>query len=127
MPLAATRWPLAFHGSAKEVVRESILAGLVQNIGILALIQQLGPSYQSLLSHVRSHGVSLLQYELDTLGFDHLVLSARLLSHWGLPAGLCAAISIPPDEDRIADLTKSEQSTLSGPTIRLEKVRDNTG
>lgn len=89
---------------------EPFLAGLVQNIGILALIQQLGPSYQTLLSHVQSHGVSLLQYELDTLGFDHLVLSARLLSHWGLPAGLCAAISVPPNEDRIAELNKSEQT-----------------
>jgi len=89
---------------------EPFLAGLVQNIGILALIQQLGPSYQTLLTHVRSHGVSLLDYELDTLGFDHLVLSARLLSHWGLPPGLCAAISVPPAEERIAQLSKSEQT-----------------
>lgn len=89
---------------------EPFLAGLVQNIGILALIQQLGPTYQSLLTHVRAHGVPLLQYELDTLGFDHLVLSSRLLSYWGLPAGLCAAISVPPDENRIAELNKSEQT-----------------
>ena len=26
---------------------------------------------------------------------DHLVLSARLLSHWGLPPGLCAALRPP--------------------------------
>src|SRR5262245_20572126 len=79
---------------------EAFLAGLVQDIGILALIQQLGPSYQKLLGHVQSHGGSLLARELDTLGFDHLVLSARLLGHWGLPPGLCAAISVPPDEAR---------------------------
>jgi GGDEF domain-containing protein len=42
------------------------------------------------------------------LGFDHLVLSARLLSHWGLPADFCAAISVPPDEKRINDLTQQE-------------------
>ncbi|HMC12705.1 MAG TPA: HDOD domain-containing protein [Pirellulaceae bacterium] len=89
---------------------EPFLAGLVQDIGVLALIQQLGLSYQRLLSHVQSRGGSLLARELDTLGFDHLVLSARLLGHWGLPPGLCAAISIPPDEDRIDDLTKDERT-----------------
>ncbi|NJS40292.1 MAG: HD domain-containing protein, partial [Rhodobacteraceae bacterium] len=72
----------------------------------IALIQRLGPPYQQLLSHVQTQGGSLLDRELDTLGFDHLVLSARLLAHWGLPPGLCAAISVPPDESRIDDLTK---------------------
>ncbi len=89
---------------------EPFLAGLVQDIGSLALIQQLGPTYQNLLSHIRSHGGSLLEFELDTLGFDHLVLSARLLAHWGLPAGLCAAISIPPEERRVSELTASERT-----------------
>jgi HD-like signal output (HDOD) protein/GGDEF domain-containing protein len=89
---------------------EAFLAGLVQDIGILALIQQLGPPYQKLLSHVQTYGGSLLDRELETLGFDHLVLSARLLSHWGLPAGLCAAISLPPDEDRIGELTRDERT-----------------
>src|SRR5262245_35223413 len=43
---------------------EAFLAGLVQDIGTLVLIQQLGPSYQGLLSHVQSHGGSLLAREL---------------------------------------------------------------
>src|SRR5262249_23956881 len=66
---------------------EPFLAGLVQDIGILALVQQLGEPYLRLLSHVQSHGGSLLERELEMLGFDHLILSARLLMHWGLPAG----------------------------------------
>jgi GGDEF domain-containing protein len=89
---------------------EAFLAGLVQDIGVLALVQQLGPSYQQLLSHVQSHGGSLLARELDTLGFDHLVLSARLMGHWGLPSGLCAAISVPPDEARIDELSLNERT-----------------
>src|SRR3954464_7603140 len=39
---------------------EPFLAGLVQDIGVLALIQQLGRPYQELLSHVQTHGGSLL-------------------------------------------------------------------
>jgi GGDEF domain-containing protein len=82
----------------------------VQDIGVLALIQQLGPTYQKLLEHVQSCGGSLLSCEIDTLGFDHLVLSARLLTHWGLPAGLCAAVSVPPVKERIEELTGNERT-----------------
>jgi HD-like signal output (HDOD) protein/GGDEF domain-containing protein len=87
---------------------EAFLAGLIQDIGALVLLKELGPSYEQLLNHAQTHGCSLLECELDTLGFDHLVLSARLLSHWGLPAEFCAAISVPPDENRIADLSDRE-------------------
>jgi HD-like signal output (HDOD) protein/GGDEF domain-containing protein len=89
---------------------EAFLAGLVQDIGVLALIQQLGPSYAKLLERVQSFGGSLIDCELDTLGFDHLVLSARLLTHWGLPGALCAAISVPPAKERIEELTGSERT-----------------
>src|SRR4029079_8447270 len=85
---------------------EPFLAGLVQDIGVLALIQQFGEAYMKLLSPVQMHRGSLLERRVETLGFDHLILSARLLGHWGLPAGLCAAISIAPSEDRINELTK---------------------
>src|SRR5438067_3375991 len=89
---------------------EPFLAGLVQDIGVLALIQQLGPVYEKLLERVQACGGSLIDCELDTLGFDHLVLSSRLLAHWGLPAGLCAAISVPPVKERIEELTGSERT-----------------
>jgi HD-like signal output (HDOD) protein len=89
---------------------EPFLAGLVQDIGVLALIQQLGQPYLTLLDHVHESGRRLDAAELEVLGFDHLVLSARLLLHWGLPAGLAAAISVPPDERRILELTARERT-----------------
>jgi HD-like signal output (HDOD) protein/GGDEF domain-containing protein len=88
---------------------EAFIAGLVQDIGVLALIQQLGPSYQKFLVQVRQLGGNLLDRELETLGFDHMVLSSRLLQHWGLPTGLCAAVATPPDETRIAALDDCER------------------
>lgn len=89
---------------------EAFLAGLVQDIGVLALIQQLGSVYEKLLEHAQTCGGSLIDRELDTLGFDHLVLSARLLTHWGLPAGLCAAIAVPPALDRVEELAAKERT-----------------
>jgi HD-like signal output (HDOD) protein/GGDEF domain-containing protein len=89
---------------------EPFLAGLVQDLGVLALVQQLGEPYLKLLDHVQLSGGRLDTVELEMLGLDHFVLSARLLLHWGLPAGLAAAISVPPDERRIYELTKREQA-----------------
>jgi HD-like signal output (HDOD) protein/GGDEF domain-containing protein len=81
---------------------EAFTAGLVQDIGILALVQQLGAPYQQFLAHAREHGGNLLDHELETLGFDHLVLSSRLLRHWGFPEPFCALIGLPPTENRVS-------------------------
>lgn len=88
---------------------EPFIAGLIQDIGMLALVQQLGESYLQFIDHVQTHGGSLLDRELDSLGFDHIVLSSRLLAHWGLPQSLCSAIAVPPDESRIAELPAGER------------------
>lgn len=89
---------------------EAFTAALVQDIGQLALMQQLGPSYLQFLNHLQLHGGNVLEQELETLGFDHLILSSRLLAHWGLPASLCAAVSVPPCEIRIAELELAERT-----------------
>jgi len=89
---------------------EPFIAGLIQDIGLLALAQHLGESYLQLLDRVQSRGGNLLDSELETLGFDHVVLSSRLLQHWGLPQTLCAAIAAKPDEVRIAELDPSQQT-----------------
>jgi HD-like signal output (HDOD) protein len=89
---------------------EPFIAGLLQDLGELVLIQDLGPSYIRFLQHVRSQGGNLLALELETLGFDHAVLSSRLLDHWGLPANLAAAVAVPLDATHIASLPADEQA-----------------
>jgi HD-like signal output (HDOD) protein len=89
---------------------EAFTAGLVQDIGQLTLMQQIGPSYLTFLNHLQVHGGNVLEQELETLGFDHLILSARLLAHWGLPASLCAAVSVPPSMERVAELEPAEKT-----------------
>lgn len=89
---------------------EAFTAALVQDIGVLILSQQLGESYLKLVDQVQTHGGCLLDRELDVLGFDHTVLTARVLNHWGLPASLCVAVAAPPDEKRIAALEPTERT-----------------
>ena len=94
-----------FHAPADE----AFTAGLVQDIGLLALVQQLGEPYLRLIDHCQTHGGDILDHELETLGFDHAVLSARLLGRWGLPPALCSAIAVPHDERRISQLDPHER------------------
>src|SRR6185312_3203118 len=62
------------------------------------------------LDHVYTDGGNLIDRELEVLGFDHLVLSARLLRYWGLPPALCAAVAVPPDAARISMLDENERT-----------------
>ena len=98
---------------AEQVFRapadEAFTAGLVQDIGLLALAQQLGEPYLRLVDHCQTHGGDILDRELETLGFDHAVLSARLLGRWGLPAPLCSAIAVPHDARRINQLEPDQR------------------
>jgi HD-like signal output (HDOD) protein/GGDEF domain-containing protein len=74
---------------------EAFIAGLLQDIGQLVLLQQLGEPYRRFVNHVTEQGGDLLALETQSLGFDHAVISARLLQKWGLPASLIEAIGRP--------------------------------
>jgi GGDEF domain-containing protein len=71
---------------------EAFLAGLLQDLGMLLLLQQLGEPYVRFVDRVAAEGRDLLTLEQRTLGFDHTTLTARLLEHWQLPASLVAAV-----------------------------------
>lgn len=74
---------------------EAFIAGLLQEIGVLVLVKELGDSYVSFLSSVHERQENLFVLETATLGFDHAILSARLLEHWHLPSQLVQAIAVP--------------------------------
>jgi HD-like signal output (HDOD) protein len=72
---------------------EAFLAGLLQDLGQLALVQDLKEPYLAFLDRARREGGDLAARELAALGFDHAMFSARLLDHWGLPQVLVAGIA----------------------------------
>src|SRR4029079_1091089 len=84
------------------------LAGLMQDIGILALLREFGPPYAKLLSGVIHQRSDLAALERDSLGFDHVELTAALLDRWQLPRRLVDAIAAPKKVDR---LTRSTANT----------------
>ncbi|MFV2070261.1 MAG: HDOD domain-containing protein, partial [Pirellulales bacterium] len=74
---------------------EAFIAGLLQDIGMLVLLQDLRETYLELLDQVDRRGSDLEQQETATLGFSHSTLSARLLDSWALPKSLVSAIAAP--------------------------------
>jgi len=83
---------------------EPFIAGLLQDLGMLALIQSLGATYVQFLDRVAASGGDLLAMEVQSLGFDHTQLSSRLLENWGLPPSLVSATRGVQSPDQIESI-----------------------
>jgi HD-like signal output (HDOD) protein/GGDEF domain-containing protein len=75
---------------------EAFIAGLLQDLGLLLLIQQVGEPYVLLLKKVWADGKDMSALEFESMGFDHTELSTKLLAHWGLPEALVEAVGWNP-------------------------------
>ncbi|MGI9427057.1 MAG: HDOD domain-containing protein [Bythopirellula sp.] len=85
---------------------DAFLAGLLQDIGVLVLLGELKEPYVKVLSGVIEQKADLSRLETDSLGFDHLQLTAALLEHWNMPKPLIQSISTPR---QTAHLAKSKE------------------
>jgi HD-like signal output (HDOD) protein len=87
---------------------EAFTAGILQDIGILVLLHELGEPYARFLTGVIEEKCHLAALEQEILGFDHHQLSAALLKRWQLPQRLIDAIALPKRSARLARLTSPE-------------------
>ena len=87
---------------------EAFTAGLLQDIGVLVLLRELGEPYVRFLAGAIVENCHLAALEHDTLGFDHAQLSAALLSHWQLPQRLVEAVATPKRQGRLARMSSPE-------------------
>jgi HD-like signal output (HDOD) protein len=74
---------------------EMLIAGLLQDIGVLVMLQQLGEPYSRFVKHAWESGNQLCLLERSLFGFDHAEITARLLDSWRLPKPLVAAVRLP--------------------------------
>jgi HD-like signal output (HDOD) protein len=79
---------------------------LLQDLGILALIRELGEPYTKFWRGHEEKCTAAL--ERDTIHFDHIELSAALLVRWRLPQRLIDAIAAPRQTDQLTKLTPPE-------------------
>lgn len=109
--VAARELSETFHRAAGD---DAFIAGLLQDIGILLLVQQLGEPYLKLMEKVDAAGGDLRHFEREAMGFDHAELSARLLAHWGLPDNLVEAVG--------AGVDAGQRAATSEPSRRLVEL-----
>lgn len=72
---------------------DAFLAGLLQDIGVLVLLDQFREPYAQFLGRVIEDRGNLDAMEVESLGFDHTALSAELLRNWNMPELLVEAIA----------------------------------
>ena len=90
---------------------DAFLAALLQDIGILVLIHQVGSPYLKLAAESRGDPAALCELERQTLSFDHVQLGSQLLEGWGLPASLVHAVRLPQERSAVLKLTLPERTT----------------
>lgn len=91
---------------------EAFLAGLMQDLGILVLLRELGGPYAGLVTEAMQYGVDLSRNEQSVMGFDHVQLTAGLLSHWNMPDALVRAVGEPRNMKRLAK-SRDEHAALT--------------
>lgn len=72
---------------------EAFTAGIVHDVGALALRQAMPMEFRDVLDHSRRTGISIWDAELDRIGFTHAELGGALVDRWSLPARIVEAVA----------------------------------
>ncbi len=93
---------------------DAFLAGLLHDIGRLALACELGTLYDDkLLKVADAEKFDTLELEHDVLGFNHSDLGALLMKQWALPSVLADAAALHHE----ADISFNEQPVLASVAV----------
>lgn len=80
----------------------AFVAGLLHDVGIVALGAGLGEPYARVFQIARRDAKPIDVVEQSRLGLAHPAIGERVLSRWGVPAAICAAVAHHARPDRAA-------------------------
>lgn len=91
--------------SSRALAEDAFMAGLLHDIGRVALVAQLGTRYRdAILGSAQQAGEPLHDREAAALGFDHRALGARLMVGWGLPGFLADVAELHHNRNLVPDV-----------------------
>jgi diguanylate cyclase (GGDEF)-like protein len=79
---------------APEMRDEAFVAGLLSNLGILAMAQAIKAHYQQPYCRAAGQHGDLLQAEQAAFGFTHCDVAQRLFEKWNLPKDICLSVGL---------------------------------
>ncbi len=105
---------------------ELFLAGLLQDIGMLALNEAMPKVYGPLVASSEGDHSMLVELERKELGADHATVGAWLLSRWNLPENLQAALAGSHDAAGAEQYELLARSVAAGSRIAEIWTNPNT-
>jgi len=84
------------------IADDSMLAGLLHDIGYWVLAQQCPELLEAALDLAIKRGVPMSQAERELIGASHAEIGAYLLGIWGLPYSIVEAVANHHDPERVA-------------------------
>lgn len=87
---------------------DAFIAGLMEDIGMLAMLGQLGEPYARFLQIAWDEEGDIRALERQSLGFDHSQLTTALLAQWKMPQALVDAVAAGADPRRLAHAAPTE-------------------
>ena len=101
---------------------EAYLAGLLHNIGQLAMSHQLRDDYAALLNEAASGEHHLASLERDRFGIDHVSLGAELLERWHVPTLVVDAVRFQQESvEHLADAHALVRTTALARTLAPQR------
>lgn len=87
-------------------------AGLLHDLGKIAMSNAYRKRYALVMARTYNEGVSFAEAELEEFGFDHAVLGAHIAEKWELPDALVAAIRHHHDPVEVYTAQPSEHARI---------------
>ncbi len=92
-----------------DALEDIFLAGLLQDIGMLALSKAIPDEYSALVADSRDHD-DLTRREREALGCDHALVGAWLMEQWNLPSHLQSAVAGSHDPGSAQSRSSDQQA-----------------
>lgn len=118
---------------SKQPEELAFTAGLVHDIGALALLTGFPAEMAEVLGYAKDHDCMLREAERDVLGIDHAMVGETLLRHWHFPEAICLAVRGHHDSVEfggladvvcVADVLIHAMAAAEGPNGRVPHLSD---
>ncbi|NQV29057.1 MAG: GGDEF domain-containing protein [Rhodopirellula sp.] len=113
---------LASYIEKKSQSGELFMAGLLLDIGQLAMLRTLRNDYLPVIEKLQNDDTNLQLCEQAVLGFDHAVVGSRLMNLWKFPEPMCEAAL--QHHGQPADLTNEDSRELAHAMMVVSSVGD---